>query len=88
MEQHLLKLRPVKSSNISNVGYDAANKMAAVNFKKLHEVYLYFGVPQKVFDLWVTSESLGKFFLENIKDRYHYTKVEMPVEAANKVTPV
>jgi hypothetical protein len=37
--------------------------------------YRYFGVPTNIFEQMINSESKGKFFQENIRDRYKFERL-------------
>ena len=76
----LIELKPVISSNIGGIGYDAENKLLKVAFKTKtgSNVYLYEGVEQDVYDALFTSDSIGKKLNESIvrqKEKYNYIKL-------------
>ena len=76
----LIELKPVISSNIGGIGYDAENKLLKVAFKTKtgSNVYLYEGVEQDVYDALFTSDSIGKKLNESIvrqKEKYKYIKL-------------
>lgn len=76
----LIELKPVISSNIGGIGYDAENKLLKVAFrtKTGSNTYLYEGVDQEVYDNLFTTESIGKKLNESIvrqKDKYKYIKL-------------
>lgn len=64
----------VNSSNIYNVGYDKKAKTLEVEFKS-GSTYQYEDVSKKVFNELVHAFSVGKYFHENIKNNYVYTKL-------------
>ena len=37
--------------------------------------YRYFGVPANVFESMINSDSKGKFFQDNIRDRYKFERL-------------
>lgn len=37
--------------------------------------YRYFGVPTNVFESMINSDSKGRFFQENIRDRYKFERL-------------
>lgn len=68
-----MKLSPVKSSHIDAIGYDAATKTLAVQFKG-GAVYHYHGVDSSVHERMLRVPSVGKYFAEHVKDKFHFTK--------------
>lgn len=68
-------MKPVKSSNIEAIGYDAAKKVLSVQFK-VGGVYHYQGVGQAVYDSFEKAESIGKFHVQHIKNAYKFIKEE------------
>jgi hypothetical protein len=63
----------VKSSMIKSAGFDAASRTFEIEFRS--GVYQYSDVPQDVFDRFMASDSKGKFFDANIKDKYRFRKL-------------
>jgi len=63
-----------ESSNIAKGEYNAAEKTLTITFKR-GGVYRYDGVPEDVALAYKGTESVGKFFFANIKDKYPYTKL-------------
>jgi hypothetical protein len=81
-----MEWKTVDSSQISEVGYDAASKTLGIRFKAKGKwpasEYHYSNVePQTCADL-MNAESIGGYLLEKIKSNptaYPYTKIEAPV---------
>ena len=71
-----MKLNPVTSSLLSELGYDPATQTAYARFAKNGQLYSYHNMPQSVFDEWRAAESVGSFFLRNIKPYYSFAKIE------------
>tara|TARA_R110000787_G_scaffold60903_1_gene138200 strand:- start:1294 stop:1509 length:216 start_codon:yes stop_codon:yes gene_type:complete len=66
---------PVKSSNLSSVGYDGESQILEVEFTDA-SVYQYFDVPSRLFDGLMGAVSHGKFFDANIKKGgFRYRKI-------------
>jgi len=65
---------PVSSSNISAIGYDADNQILEVEFTN-GAVYSYSGVSSDEYEGFMSSDSKGKYFHANIKNRYSFTKL-------------
>ena len=70
-----MKRVPVESSQIKEIGYDEANMVLEVQFKRGNAVYQYVEVPPDVADNLIDAESLGKFFNANVRDKYQFTKL-------------
>lgn len=66
--------KPVESSNIAAVGYDADEQVLEVEFRS-GGVYQYHGVPENVFQQLLYASSKGRFFHQNIKGRYGWTSI-------------
>lgn len=64
----------VSSSNIQSIGYHADSSTLEIEFIK-GSVYQYFGVPQGEHEALMHSDSKGKYFNANIKDRYSCAKL-------------
>jgi len=66
----------VESSNLAALGYDASTKTLGVLFKAAGTLYFYSGVPSKIWDAFLKSESLGKFLNVTVKPSYDCFAVE------------
>ena len=76
------KMIEVKSANLAKVGYEDQEKVLKIQFKDGQE-YWYFDVPRIVFDDMLKAESVGKFFVKNVKGvKYQYKKVEKEIVKA------
>lgn len=63
-----IPLTPVKSSQVAAIGYDPLTKRLACQFVYgAGHLYVYPGVEPKVFEDFMASKSIGKFFGERIK---------------------
>lgn len=67
--------KPVKSSNLSIVGYDPQAKTLQIEFHS-GNVYEFSGVSALVYKKLMASKSKGQFFNKFIKDMYNYEKIE------------
>jgi len=65
---------PVASSNVASVGYDASTLTLEVEFHS-GSVYQYFDVPEAVFQELVSSESVGTYLNQHIKNSYRYVQL-------------
>lgn len=61
----------VKSSNIKSIGYDADSKTLEVEFIG-GRLYQYKNVDSEKHDALMKSESVGKFYAANIKNKYDW----------------
>jgi hypothetical protein len=68
-----ITLKPVKSSNVESVGYDAATKQLAVKFKSGGKTYVYDDVPPEVHHDLNKAESVGKFIGANVVGKFKNT---------------
>lgn len=69
-----MQRKPVSSSNIASIGYDADSNTLEIQFKN-GGIYRYYGVPQTVYAGLMAASSHGSYLAQNIKDRYRYEKV-------------
>lgn len=65
----------INSSNIVHASYNTELKELTMIFKN-GSIYLYNNVPWEVFVQLRQSESQGKFFIKEIKDKYPYKKIK------------
>ena len=65
----------VKSSNISEVGYNKDKKILVIRFTS-NKLYGYLDVPQNIVADFVAADSLGKFFGGKIKNNYITQTIE------------
>lgn len=64
----------VSSSNISSIGHDPSSQVLEVEFND-GSVYRYEGVPQSVYDDFVSAGSHGQYLNQHIKNSYSYSKI-------------
>ena len=69
-----MKRNKVESSNIKSIGYDLAKNDLEIEFQTMY-IYVYHDVPKKVFRELMNADSIGKYFHQNIRDKYKYEKV-------------
>lgn len=62
-----MQRQDVKSSNIESVGHEGDT--IEIKFKS-GDVWQYFGVKKEKFDRMMASESIGKFFASEIKNKH------------------
>ncbi len=74
---------PVDSSNLEAVGYDDDAEMLYIAFQAKRNtpstLYQYFNVPRQVYDdlinLEATGGSVGRYFHQNVREIYQYSKL-------------
>lgn len=71
MENQAIK---VESSTIDEMYYDLLERKLIVTFKNGSK-YQYDGVPEDVFKELISTESIGKYFASNIRNKYTTTKL-------------
>ena len=64
-----MRRRPIDSSAIASVGYDAAKEELEVEVRS-GNVYRYFDVPQEVYQDLLQAPSKGRFFGSFIRGQY------------------
>lgn len=64
----------VSSSNIDKIGYDIASKTLVIDFLSGGR-YSYKNVPKMIFDNMLKSQSKGKYFYKNIREKYNFSKL-------------
>lgn len=70
----MIDMKPVTSSQIGAVGYDAETNTLRIRFKS-GSTYEYAGVPSDIYDDLLTAESFGRFFGANIKGKFEYERL-------------
>lgn len=66
---------PVTSSDIASIGYDIDSSVLEIEFHSGGNVYQYFHLPQQEYDELMNAPSHGKYFNQNIKNKYQYEKI-------------
>lgn len=70
-----MNFHPVDSSSIAAVAYDQPTATLAIRFHAQRE-YLYWPVPERQYQEFMKAESLGRFFVKNIRNAgYLYGRV-------------
>lgn len=69
-----MKRFPVESSNIKSIGYDNNRQTLEIEFYS-GALYQYFDVSEEIYQATISSESVGRYFSENIKSNYSYTSL-------------
>lgn len=69
-----MEIHSVQSSLLSSFGYDEEEHKLQVTFNK-GGTYVYSDVPEDVYESMKEADSVGKYFLAHIKDRYDFEKL-------------
>ena len=69
-----VQMKPVRSSNLDAVGYDAVKHVLYVAFKNGTQ-YGYQNVPEETYQAFMNAESLGKFFHASIRNGFPFAKI-------------
>lgn len=65
----------VVSGNLKAVGYDEFEHFLIVDFKNGRS-YRYLNVPLKTYEALLAASSKGKYFNQQIKDRYKFIRLD------------
>lgn len=69
-----IPIQPVRSSNVSGIGYDHATRTLAVQFANGGH-YHFADVPREKFDALLKSDSKGSFFAKEIRGKFTSTNL-------------
>jgi hypothetical protein len=69
-----MRRKPVESSSLASVGYDAATRILEVEFRK-GRIYRYHEVGAGIFARLMNAESKGRFMNAHIRNAYRFTRV-------------
>jgi hypothetical protein len=68
-----MQRRPVSSSAVRSVGYDAAGRTLEVEFAS-GDIYLYFDVPPELHEGLMAAGSVGTFVNKHVRENFRYVK--------------
>ena len=68
-------LQILDSESIFGVMYDPESQGLFVCFRDSGDIYLYYGLPQRVYDEFMAAESKGGYLNREIKGTYDFKKV-------------
>src|SRR5574338_19586 len=66
---------PVESSDIVSIGYDPKAQVLEIEFKE-DRIYQYFDVEQRIYDLFMATDSFGEYFYAHINKHYRYKRID------------
>ena len=78
-----MELQQLTSTLLDSVGFNAEESLLFVRFKGKDDIYSFANIPPEMYEEMVTSESVGKFFSQNIKpfkERFPYANLGSRVE--------
>ncbi|GEK34793.1 KTSC domain-containing protein [Kurthia sibirica] len=67
-------MEKVRSSKIDAIGFDRSAMILKIEFFR-DGVFEYYGVPERIVDEFLASDSLGIYFKRFIKDKYRYVRL-------------
>ena len=70
-----MERRPVESSNLASIGYDASTGTLEIEFKSGGAVWQYYDFPEHKWNEFEYAESHGKYFHAHIKNQYREARV-------------
>jgi len=66
----MIQWTSVSSTAIRKVGYDPSTNRMYIDFEDSDPYYTYCGVPQHVFQQFISASSVGRYYHQHIKDQY------------------
>ena len=69
----MAQMIPVRSSNLVAVGYVPASMKLYIQFR--HGAYVYYNVPQHIFEGLMNADSHGKYHAAHIKNAFPYHRL-------------
>jgi hypothetical protein len=73
---------PVQSSVLASVLYVRQLRRLEVEFRS-GEFYQYFDVPEQNYNELLTTESKGRYFNANIRNRFSSKRIDSPLQAGH-----
>ena len=67
-------MNAVESATLAAIGFDVARGILQLEFRS-RAVYSYFGVPSAVYEGLLAAPSKGKYFNEEIRGHFAYSRV-------------
>lgn len=67
--------KSVDSTALSRVKYDKTDNTLTVEFKDSGSVYVYYDVPESVYNSLLAADSIGSYFYYNVRDTYTYKRL-------------
>lgn len=73
MRYKIMNRQSVSSTDLNSVAYDPGTQTLEIEFNS-GGIYQYSNVPQDIYDGLMSADSHGKYFNQNIKNSYQYSK--------------
>ncbi len=73
--KNILNEKPVRSAWITDLIYNRPNNVLTMKLSS-GSVYSISGITRTLFERWVNSPSKGKFFHNNIKEKYQVNRIK------------
>lgn len=70
-----IERRAVTSTSIAGLGYHARLQVLEIAFRS-GAIYRYFGVPRPVFEALINADSKGRYFSQEIRNRFEFRRVK------------
>ncbi len=74
LEDENIPRKIVQSSLFKSVGYDKTKELLQVEFKN-GDVYNYSDITEEMYKALTSAESIGKYYLANIKGKFSANKI-------------
>lgn len=65
----------IKSKLLKAVGFDNETERLYVIFRENEAYYLYKDVPEDIYLKMIDSESIGRFFLHNVREAFDFSRL-------------
>ena len=69
-----MERQPVKSRILRSVGYDGTAKSLEIEFQN-NLIYQFTDVPPKVFKDLMSSDTIGKYFTDKVRTKFHSKQI-------------
>ena len=69
-----MEWQPLESKIFLSAAYDSESRILYLRFQS-GDVYRYFEFPEEQYQVFLTADSHGKYFLSNVRDRFRYERL-------------
>ena len=76
-----LEREPVRSSNLTSVGYDGQRRVLEIEFRS-GGIYRYLDVPKETHTGLMASDSKGRYFAAHIRNQFRHERLKPPSSPA------
>lgn len=67
----MIEWTSVSSTAIRKIGYDKSTMQMYIDFEDSAPYYTFYGVPESFFREFINASSIGKYYHQNVRDRYN-----------------